>query len=62
MCELYAAQQLETPNATTDWQAWAAGLKAIDVFASEAVPSPYGYQDWQEWAASVLNAVNPAVA
>lgn len=61
MCEQYASQQLETPTRDTDWQQWAAGLKAIDVFANEAIPSPYVFNDWQEWAMAILNAVNPAV-
>jgi len=41
MCEQYAAQQLSIPDANTDWKAWGAGLKAIDVFANEGIPDPY---------------------
>jgi len=58
MCEQYAAQQLEIPNERTDWQAWASGLKAIDLFNNEGVPGPYVYSEWQDWAAAVVNAVN----
>ena len=58
MCEQYAAQQLEIPSGRTDWQQWASGMKAIDLFNNEAIPSPYAFNDWQDWAASVVNAVN----
>lgn len=61
MCELYATQQLAVPDANTDWQSWAAGLKGIDVFTNEGIPSPYIYSDWQEWAEALVNAVNPSV-
>jgi hypothetical protein len=61
MCELYAPQQLEIPDATTDWKEWGAGLKAIDVFTNEGIPDPYQYYDWQEWAEHLVNAVNPAL-
>jgi hypothetical protein len=61
MCEQYAAQQLSIPDANSDWKAWGAGLKAIDVFANEGIPDPYIYDDWQEWAEALVNAVNPAV-
>ena len=60
MVELYGAQNLPIPNEMTDWQEWAAGLKAIDVFTNEGVPGPYNFDDWQEWAEAVVNAVNPA--
>jgi hypothetical protein len=62
MCELYAPQQLEIPNQSTDWKEWAAGLKAIDVFNNEGAPSPYDFNDWQDWAQAMVGAVNPAVA
>lgn len=62
MCELYATQQLEIPNASTDWKAWAAGLTGIAVFNNEATPSPYEFSEWQDWAAALVGAVNPAVA
>lgn len=58
MCEAYATQQLAIPTASTDWQTWAAGLKAIDVFNNEAIPGPYVFGDWQNWALAVMNAVN----
>jgi len=61
MVEQYAAQQLEIPNANTDWKEWGQGLKAIDVFSNEAIPGTRNYDDWQEWAAQLVNAVNPAV-
>ena len=58
MCEQYAAQQLAIPNALTDWQSWATGLLAIDVFMNQGIPDPYGYEDWQEWASALLNVMN----
>jgi len=61
MCEQYAAQQLAVPDASTNWQDWASGLKAIDVFTNEGIPGPFIYDDWQEWAQALVNAVNPAV-
>jgi hypothetical protein len=61
MCELYATQQLAIPNASTNWQDWASGLKAIDVFANEGIPGPFIYDDWHEWAEALVNAVNPTV-
>ena len=60
MCELYSGQQLEIPNANTNWQEWGNGLKAIDVFTNEGIPGPYVFDDWQEWAQEVVNAVNPS--
>jgi hypothetical protein len=61
MCEQYAAQQLAIPDASTNWQDWASGLKAIDVFTNEGIPGPFIYNDWQEWAEALVNSVNPAV-
>lgn len=61
MCEAYAAQQLAIPSAMTNWQEWAAGLKAIDIFNNEAVPGPYVFSNWQDWAAALVNAVNPSM-
>lgn len=58
MVELYGAQNLEIPNANTDWKSWAAGLLAIDVFTNEATPSPYAYDDWQDWAQQLIGTVN----
>jgi hypothetical protein len=59
MCELYAAQQLEIPDAKTDWRMWGEGLKAIDVFTNEAVPGTIPFNDWMEWAQAVVGAVQP---
>ena len=59
MVELYAQQQLEIPDARTDWKKWGQGLKAIDVFANEGIPQPDAFDDWQSWAAAVVSAVNP---
>ena len=59
MVELYAAQQLAIPDASTDWKLWGNGLGAIDVFANEAIPSPYNFEDWQEWAQALVGAINP---
>ena len=61
MVELYGAQNLQIPNAQTDWKEWASGLKAIDVFTNEGIPGPSIFDDWHEWAEAVVNAVNPAV-
>lgn len=57
MVELYAAQQLSIPTATTTWRQWAESLKAIDVFSNEGIPGPAPFTDWQEWAAAVMNAI-----
>lgn len=59
MVELYAAQNLIIPDASTDWVEWGEGLKAIDVFTNEAIPGPKVFNDWQEWAQALVNAVNP---
>jgi hypothetical protein len=56
MVEAYARQQLAVPDG--DWKAWAAGLKAIDVFSNEAIPGPYVYDNWQDWAAALVSAIN----
>jgi hypothetical protein len=61
MCELYATQQLAIPDANTNWQDWASGLKAIDVFSNEGIPGPFIFDDWHEWAEALVNAVNPSV-
>jgi hypothetical protein len=58
MCEAYAGQQLAIPMAGTNWQDWAAGLKAIDVFTNEGIPGPSIYNNWQDWAAALVGAVN----
>lgn len=60
MCELYAPQQLEIPNAQTDWKTWGNGLSAIDVFTNEAIPRTDQYDNWYDWAESLVAAVNPA--
>jgi len=62
MCELYAPQQLEIPNAHTDWKTWGNGLSAIDVFTNEAIPRTDQYDDWHEWAEALVSAVNPATS
>ena len=62
MCEQYASQQLSIPDANTNWQDWASGLKAIDVFSNEGIPGPFIYEDWHEWAEALVNSVNPAVS
>ena len=58
MCEAYGGQNLEIPNANTDWKGWATGLKAIDIFTNEAIPGPYIYENWFDWAQAVVGAVN----
>jgi hypothetical protein len=60
MVELYAAQQLEIPDSTTDWKLWGNGLGAIDVFTNEALPRTEEFENWFDWAAALVNAVNPA--
>lgn len=62
MCELYGTQNLEIPTESTNWQEWASGLKAIDVFTNEGIPGPFIFDDWQDWAAAMVNAVNPTVS
>ncbi len=49
MCEAYAAQQLSINTPEEEWQKWAAGLKAIDVFENEGIPGPYTFENWQDW-------------
>jgi len=58
MCEAYAAQQLSMNTPEEEWQKWAAGLKAIDIFVNEGIPSPYIYENWYDWAQAVVGAVN----
>jgi hypothetical protein len=62
ICEQYAAQNIEIPNARTDWREWGNGLLAIDVFANEAVPRTERFTDWFDWAEAMVNAVNPYTA
>ena len=59
MCELYAAQQLSIPDASTDWRQWGEGVKAIDVFTNEGIPGPAVFNDWQDWAQAVVGAILP---
>lgn len=61
MCELYGAQNLAIPDASTDWQLWGDGLGAIDVFANEAIPRTDQYDNWYDWAEALVATVNPAV-
>ena len=58
MVEAYGAQQLSIPKDESEWQSWAAGMKAIDIFENEAIPGPYAFSNWQDWATAVVNAVN----
>ena len=58
MVEAYAAQQLSINTPEEEWQKWAAGLKAIDVFENEGIPGPYIYENWYDWAQAVVGAVN----
>lgn len=62
MCEQYGAQNLEIPNANTDWKAWGDGLSSIDVFTNEAIPRTDQFEDWYDWAEAMVNAVNPYTA
>jgi hypothetical protein len=62
MCELYAPQQLEIPNAQTDWKTWGNGLSAIDVFTNEAIPRTENFDDWHDWAEALVSAINPSTA
>lgn len=59
MVELYATQNLSIPTSSTNWQDWAAGLKAIDVFSNEGIPSPYEYSDWEIWAEALVGIISP---
>ena len=61
MCEAYAGQQLEIPDAQTDWRGWADGICGIDIFVNEAIPRQDIYTDWSDWAAALVNAVNQKV-
>lgn len=57
MVEAYASQQLQTNVIEKNWQDWAVGLNAIDIFAQEAIPSPYAFFSWNDWAEAVVNVV-----
>jgi hypothetical protein len=59
MCELYAANQLEIPDAKTNWKTWGESLKAIDVFTNEAIPGTIPFNNWLDWAQAVVGAVQP---
>lgn len=61
MCEQYAAQQLAIPSEESDWQSWAAGLLAIDVFTSQGAPSPYAFDNWQDWASALINVMSGGI-
>lgn len=61
MCEQYAAQNIQIPDAETDWKSWAAGLIAIDVFVNQGIPSPYSFDEWQDWASALVNVMNGGV-
>jgi hypothetical protein len=61
MVELYSAQQLSIPDASTDWKLWGNGLGAIDVFTNEAIPMTDDFDNWMDWAQALVSAVNPAV-
>lgn len=61
LVELYGAQNLVIPDASTDWQQWGAGLLAIDIFTNEAAPNPYAFDDWREWAQQLIGVVNSEV-
>jgi hypothetical protein len=58
MCEAYAAQQLSMNTPESQWQDWAAGLKAIDTFVNEGIPGPSNFSSWQDWALALVGAVN----
>ena len=62
MCEQYGTQNLEIPNAYTDWKVWGDGLSAIDVFSNEATPRTDQFEDWYDWAEAMVNAINPYTA
>jgi hypothetical protein len=61
MVEAYGGQQLAIPSGDKNWQDWAAGLNAIDIFVNEAIPNPYNYNNWREWAEALVGAVNQKV-
>ncbi|NDB57612.1 hypothetical protein EB001_04110 [bacterium] len=58
MVEAYAAQQLQIPTGDTNWQDWAAGMCAIDIFSNQGLPNPYQADTWDNWAAQTVNIVN----
>lgn len=58
MCEQYSTQQLQIPDQNTNWQDWAVGVKAIDLFNNQAIPSPYDFAEWQNWAEALVNVMN----
>ena len=60
MVEAYEAQQLEIPDANTDWRQWANGFNGIALFANDGIPfpDPIVFQDWSDWATALVNTVN----
>ena len=58
MCELFASNGLEVPNAMTDWRLWGDSLKAIDIFMSQGSPQTSAFDDWQSWASALVGAFN----
>lgn len=60
MVEAFEAQQLEIPNASTDWRQWANGMNGITLFASDGIPfpDPNVFQDWSDWATALVNIIN----
>lgn len=58
MCEAYAAQQLQIPSDNVNWQDWAAGMNAIDIFSNQGLPNPYQFDTWDNWVSSAVNIVN----
>jgi hypothetical protein len=61
ICEQYGAQNIVIPFKGMNWQDWAAGLLAIDIFANEAAPNPYTFNDWRDWAEQLIGAVNAGI-
>jgi len=62
MCESFAANQLEIPNANTDWKAWATGVKSIAFFTAEGVPDPHNFENWNDWAMRFVQTYNANVS
>jgi hypothetical protein len=58
MCELYAAQGLESNCPETEWKRWAEGLKGIASFTAQGIPSPDGFQSWDLWAQELLTTLD----
>jgi hypothetical protein len=58
MVEAYASQQLQMNVSEENWNSFASGMMAIDIFQNDGIPNPSMFSKWNEWAEAVVNVVN----